>query len=49
MDYKLAFSTFTIFYTVFDHISWSNPTMAGWISNGCILLFIGLNLSLIHI
>lgn len=43
MDYKLAFSTFTIFYTVFDHISWSNPTMAGWISNGCILLFIGLN------
>ena len=43
MDYKLIFSVFTIFYTVFDHISWSNPTMAGWISNGCILLFIVLN------
>lgn len=43
MDYKLLFSTFTIFYTTFDDIHWSNPTLAGWISNGCLLLFILVN------
>ena len=43
MNYKLLFSTFTIFYTTFDNINWSNPTLAGWISNGCLLLFLLLN------
>ena len=46
-DYKLIFSTFTIFFTVFSSIRWSNPTLAGWISNGCLLLFILINCRLI--
>ena len=43
MNYKLAFSTFTIFYTIFVNINWVNPTLFGWISNSCLLLFIIVN------
>lgn len=43
MNYKLAFSTFTIFYTIFVNINWVNPTLSGWISNSCLLLFIIVN------
>lgn len=43
MNYKLLFSTFAIFYTTFDNINWSNPTLAGWVSNGCLFLFLLFN------
>ena len=43
MDYRLLFSTFAIFFTTFDNIRWPNPTLAGWVSNGCLLLFVLLN------
>lgn len=46
-DCKLIFSTFTIFFTVFENIQWSNPTLAGWISNGSLLLFMLINYTLI--
>lgn len=44
MDYNLIFSVFTIFYTTFSNIIWPNQTLAGWIYNGSLILFILINI-----
>lgn len=38
-DKKIIFSAFVFFYTIFFSIPSFNPTIAGWIRNGLILLF----------
>lgn len=44
MDYNLIFSSLVIFYTTFSNINWSNQTLAGWVYNGALLLFVLINI-----
>ena len=46
-DKKIIFSAFVFFYTIFFSISSFNPTIAGWIRNGLILLFPILNFDIL--
>lgn len=46
MDKKILFSAFVIFFTIFFHFDFLNPTFVGWLSNGLILSFLLINYSI---